>query len=100
MLKVLTLDEIKKQVVVDEDYHGDDEYLEMAGESAEDTVEQLLDMSLDELAAKKGDVPATIRHAMRMLCDYFYAVNRGSADNDKDIPQAVYVMIKLYRQFN
>lgn len=99
MLQYLTLDEIKKQCVVDAEYHGDDDFLTMLGEAAEDLAAQLLDAPLDELAAENGDIPASIRHAMRMLVDYMYSQNRGSSGESIDIPNAVYTMLKLYRNF-
>jgi hypothetical protein len=99
-MQFLTLDEIKKQCVIDPQYTDDDEFLTMIGDSAEDMTAQLLDADLSEIYAEHGEMPATIRHAMRMLCDYFYAVNRGSADSGKEIPEAVLIMLKLYRNFN
>ena len=44
-------------------------------------------------------MPATIMHAMRILVDYFYSVNRGSSSESIDIPNAVYTMLKLYRNY-
>lgn len=99
-MKYLTLEEIKKQCTIDPQFDEDNEFLTMLGDSAEDMTEQLLDCSLDELASEKGGIPATIRHAMRILVDYFYSVNRGSSDNAPDIPNAVNIMLKLYRQYN
>ena len=99
-MKYLSLDEIKKQCNIDPQWDGDDEFLVMVGDSAEDMAAQLLDCPLEELAAQNGDLPATVRHAIRILTDYFYAVNRGSSDNDKEIPEAALIMLKLYRQFN
>jgi hypothetical protein len=98
-MQYLTLNEIKKQCVVDQDFHEDDEFLEMIGDSAEDMAEKLMNCTLDELAAENGELPATIRHALRMLVDYFYSVNRGSSENTPDIPNAVNIMLKLYFQF-
>lgn len=99
-MKYLTLSEIKKQCNIDPQWDGDDEFLVMVGDSAEDMASQLLDCPLEELAAQNGELPATVRHAIRILTDYFYAVNRGSSDNDKEIPAAALIMLKLYRQFN
>ena len=99
-MQYLTKDEIKKQLVIDADYHGDDEFLEMLGDAAEDMTSQLLNVSLDQLAACNGAIPASIRHAMRMLVDYLYSVDRGSSEAAPDIPNAVRTMIKLYRSYN
>ena len=99
-MQYLTLKEIKQQCNIDAAYTGDDEYLTLVGEAAEDLASQLLDCPLEDVYAQYGYMPATIQHAMRMLVDHFYSVNRGSADDDKKIPDAVYIMLKLYRQFN
>lgn len=99
-MQYLTIEEIKKQCVIDPAFTGDDEFLEMIGDAAEDMTAQLLDCDLQEVFAEYGEMPATIRHAMRILVDYFYAVNRGSSDNDKEIPEAALTMLKLYRNFN
>lgn len=99
-MKYLTLNEIKKQLNVDEDYHGDDEFLEMLGDSAEDLASQLIDTDLDALCAAYGSIPSAVRHALRMLCDYMYSQNRGSSSESIDIPNAVFTILKLYRNFN
>lgn len=99
-MQYLTLEEIKKQLNVDQDYTGDDEYLTLLGESAEDMVSQLIDCDLTELFAENGEMPASIKHAMRMLVDYFYSQNRGSSSESIDIPNAIFTILKLYRNFN
>ena len=99
-MNYLTLDEIKKQLNIDLDYTGDDEYLEMIADAAEDMTSALLDCGLNEIFDDRGELPATLKHALRMLVDYFYAVNRGSADEGKEIPDAVFKMIKLYRYYH
>lgn len=98
-MKYLTLEEIKKQCTIDPQFDEDNEFLTMLGDSAEDMAEKLVNCSLDELTAENGELPPTIRHALRMLVDYFYSVNRGSSENTPDIPNAVNIMLKLYFQF-
>lgn len=98
-MQYLTLEEIKKQCNIDAEYEGDDTFLEMLGDAAEDMTAQLLDCDLTEIYAENGEMPATIMHAMRILVDYFYSVNRGSSSESIDIPNAVYTMLKLYRNY-
>jgi hypothetical protein len=98
-MQYLTLPEIKKQLNIDAGYTGDDEYLTLIGESAEDMVEQLIDCDLEQLYAERGEMPASIQHALRMLCDYFYSQNRGSSGESIDIPNAIFTILKLYRNF-
>lgn len=99
-MQYLTLSEIKKQLVIDSTFTDDDEYLAMIGDAAEDMAEQLLDMPLYELEAEKGELPNTVRHAIRMLVDYFYSTERGGSGNNNQIPDAVTLMLKLYRHYN
>ena len=99
-MQYLTLKEIKKQLNIDLDYTDDDEYLTLLADSAEDMTAQLLDCDLTEIYAENGEMPASIQHAMRILVDYFYSVNRGSSSESIDIPNAVYTMLKLYRNYN
>ena len=99
-MNYLTLDEIKQQCVVDLNYHDDDQLLEMIGNSAEELTAQLLDCSLDELSAQNGELPAGLRHALRMLVDYFYSCQRGSGESAPDVPDAIQMMIKLYRSYH
>ena len=98
-MQYLTLKEIKKQCNIDAAYEGDDEFLTMLGDAAEDMTAQLLDCELTEIYAENGEMPASIQHAMRILVDYFYSVNRGSSSESIDIPNAVYIMLKLYRNY-
>lgn len=100
-MQYLTIDEIKKQVVVDQDYHEDDEFFEMIGDAAEDLVLQLTNWpNYGDIEATFGELPATLRHAMRICCDYFYSQQRGSSGEANDIPDAVYLMTKLYKNYN
>lgn len=98
-MQYLSINEIKKQCSIDPQYDGDNEYLEMIGESAESFAEDVICCSLQEIEAEYGELPSSIRHALRMLVDYFYSVNRGSADESKNIPEAVYAILKMHRKY-
>lgn len=98
-MQYLTLDEIKRQCNIDLEWDGDDPYLEMIGEAAEDLAEHILCCTLQEVEAQYGEMPASVRHALRMLVDYMYSQNRGSSSEGIDIPNAVYVILKLFRQY-
>ena len=91
----LSLEEIKKQLNIDPEYTGDDEFLE----SAEDLVTQLINCPLQEIVAQYGGMPASIRHALRMLCDWMYSQQRGSSSEAIDIPNAIYMILKLFRDY-
>lgn len=97
-MKYLTVEQIKKQCVIDDDFYDDDEYLEALADTAEELVEQQIDNDLtDVVASNDGKMPAPLIHAMKMLVEFFYN-NRGS-DNVAQIPDAFFYMCKLYRTY-
>lgn len=99
MLRYLTLTDIKKQCVIDESFNDDNAYLTILGETAEDYVEQLVNKSLEEIEAERGELPKCLYQAMLIFTDFEYAIERGSSGHDNQIPSAINTMIKLYRSF-
>lgn len=96
-MNYLTLDEIKKQCVIDADFDDDNEYLESLGDTAEAVVEQQINMLLSHVVSENaGQLPAPLKHAMKMIVEYLYN-NRGS--DESQIPEAYYYMCKLYRNY-
>ena len=98
-MQYLTLPEIKKQLVIDDWFTDDDDFLEMIGDVAESTVSQLMNIDLADYEAEKGELPASVRHALRVCVDYFYSVNRGSSENDKPFPDVIRLLAKLNRNY-
>lgn len=97
-MRYLTLEALKRQLIINEDYDGDDEYLESIGETVEDIVEQQIDKPLEDVVEdNNGVLPAPLKHAMKLLAEYFYD-NRGSGDNE--IPDAYFYLCKLYRKYH
>ena len=97
-MRYLTLNALKQQLVIDQDFEGDDELLESIGETVEDIVEQQIDIALEDVVEKNnGVLPSPIKHAMKMLAEYLYD-NRGSGEND--IPDAYYYLCKLYTKYH
>lgn len=97
-MKYLTIDQIKKQCVIDDDFLEDDDYLETLGDTAEELVEQEIDCDLNQVvAANGGEIPKPLQHAMKIIVEYFYN-NRGS-DDVAQIPEAFFHMCKLYRRY-
>lgn len=99
-MQVLTIDEIKRQCNIDLEYDGDNEYLEMVGDAAEDLICTLVNYpTLNDMIARYGELPPSVRHAMRMAVDYFYSNQRGSSAEANDIPDAIYLLTQLYRHY-
>lgn len=98
-MKFLTLDLIKKQTIVDDYFHDDDAYLTHLGDAAESLVETEVDDSLNDIAAENnGQLPKALLHAMLLIVDYLYA-QRGSNDNNPQIPDAYLHLVRLYRKW-
>ena len=51
-MKFLTIDELKKQCNIDEQYDGDNEYLEMVADAAEDYLSAYIRCPLEEVEGK------------------------------------------------
>lgn len=96
-MEFLTVDELKKQCIIDLDFDDDNDYLEALGETAEELVAQQIDKSLhDVVSENNGTLPAPLKHAMKLIVEYLYN-NRGS--DESQIPEAYFYMCKLYRHY-
>lgn len=97
-MNFLTLEELKRQCVIDLDYHDDDNYLISLGDTAESLVEKQIDHNLFTVAAEHdGELPSPLKHAMKLIVEYLYS-NRGSDTNG--IPEAYFYMCSLYRNYH
>lgn len=96
-MEYLTLDEIKQQLIIDQSFTDDDTYLTALGDTAEAMVAKQLDKTLEDVVSENdGELPATLKHAMLLLIEYFYD-NRGSGDNQ--IPDAFFYICSMYRNY-
>lgn len=96
-MKYLTIEAIKQQLIIDNDFNEDDELLTALGETAEELVEQQIDADLtDVITNNNGTLPAPLKHAMKMMVEYLYN-DRGSGETE--IPKAFFYMCHLYRNY-
>ena len=82
-MKWLTLERIKQQCRIEQDFTEEDSLLEGYGASAEAAILELLNRSYDDLYDVYGHIPAPVVHASLMLVDSSYQ-HRG-----KDTVQAL-----------
>lgn len=96
-MKWLTLDKIKAQLRIDTNFTLEDDILTMYGESAEDSVLDIIRRSYTEVMEKYGKVPTPLVHASLMLVDLSYK-ERGpvSSQNLYQVPYAVDSKLKPY----
>lgn len=78
-MKWLTLEKIKAQLRIEPEFHDEDEWLEDAGETAEDAILDAMNRSYENLFEVYGRVPAPVRHSSLMLVTSLYK------DREKDL---------------
>lgn len=88
-MKWLTLKLIKQQSRIENDYEN--EWLELVGEAAEETILNYIDLTYEEIVEKYNGFPASLVLASLMLTDYSYKYrtfatpshleNQGAFDN-------------------
>ena len=97
-MNYLTLEDIKRQIVMDLDYNEEDELLVSLGDAAEQLVEKQIDVKLYDIAGENdGELPAPLLQSMKLIVEYLYD-NRGSGEND--IPPAFFYICQLYRNYH
>jgi len=97
-MKFLKFDMIKAQLRLDdEQVKLEHDLLDMYGESAEDTVLNTLNRTLEDIIEQYGRVPKPIVHATLMLVDNAYKERSPiSPQNMSVVPYAFDLMLKPY----
>lgn len=97
MLRIISLEEIKEQARIENNFKLEDATLISYGESAEETVLQHLGRSLEDVICQYGYIPANIKLACRMLATHWYK-HRTPLDmpNLSTVPYTFDILIKPY----
>lgn len=96
-MKWLTIEQIKAQCRIEQDFTAEDELLEMYGESAENTVLNLLNRTLEDIVEQYGRIPMPIKHATLLLVDNAYKERSPiSPQNMSAVPYTFDLMLKPY----
>ena len=100
-MRWLTLADIKDQLRIEHDFTLEDDILEVYGESAEDSVLDIIRRSYTEVIETYGNVPTPLVHASLMLVDLSYK-ERGpvSSQNLYQVPYAVDFKLKPYMKLS
>ena len=94
-MNFLTIDKIKQQLRLDCTCEA--ELLEAYGNSAEETVLDIMGCTYDEAVAKYGSIPARAQQAALMLVDTSYQFRSPvSAQNMSVVPYAFDMLVKPY----
>lgn len=95
MMRIITLEEIKRHGRIECDFEN--ELIEEYGESAEETVLNLLNRSYEDLIEKYGKVPKPIWEACVMLAVYSYQHRvMSSGQRLYDVPYTFDAKIRPY----
>lgn len=97
-MKFLKFDMIKAQLRLDDEQANEEhDLLEMYGESAEETVLNTLNLTLEDIIEQYGSVPKPVVHATLMLVDNAYKERSPiSPQNMSVVPYAFDLMLKPY----
>lgn len=97
-MKYLTIDQIKQQLRLDDQQAFDEcNLLELYGESAEETILNLLNRTMEDVIDEYGNIPAALRHATLMLVDNAYKERSPiTPQNMSTVPYAFDMLVKPY----
>lgn len=96
----VTLEDIKKQLNIDESFKDDDNYLMGLIDVAEDSVSKHLDIDLIELEDENRDLPPSIYQAIMMMVGTLYGnrenITYGSVAK---IPYSMEYLLQLNKNY-
>ena len=96
-MKWLTLQKMKAQCRIEQDFTEEDELREMYGESAEEAVLNALGRTYEDIVEVYGNIPAPVRHASLMLVDVSYQHRSPiSSQNMYQVPYTFDLLLKPY----
>ena len=96
-MKWLTLEQIKQQLRIEEDFTDEDKLLDMYGESAEEVLLQYLNRTYEDIMEVYGRVPAPIVQASLMLVDTSYQYRSPvSTQSMSQVPYTFDLLVKPY----
>lgn len=101
-MNYLTLEMLKQQCNIDPWFEGDDNYLTLLGDAAEQAVENQLDKSLDDITMERGGIlPAPLIQAMLLSVAHWY-MNRESVtySNAAKLPMGYDFLVAPYKNFD
>lgn len=96
----VTLCEAKKHLLVDDSFHGDDEYILSKIEEAEDAVARNLNSKLHVIAAD-GELPPAVKSAILLLVGNLYANREPVAYTSANkVPYTYDYLISLHKNYS
>jgi hypothetical protein len=99
-MKWLTLSKIKAQLRIDPDFNDEDEWLEDAGEAAEDAILEALNRDYEDLYEVYGRIPAPVRQTSLMLVDSLYQFRGKDATQTLQSNPTFALLLKPYMRLS
>lgn len=99
MMQIINLEYIKAHSRIDEirEETFEQDLLELYGESAEATILNMLNRTLESIYEEYGDIPAPIKHACLFLVDHSYSQRSPvTMNNLYTVPYTLDALIKPY----
>lgn len=97
-MNYLTLEDIKYQLRIEQEWDEDNPLLESIGDGAESFLESHLNESLDNITADNGgELPKSLYRALLLLVDYLYD-NTGSGDT-REMPTAFFMLVAPFKKY-
>ena len=94
-MNIVTLEDIRLHTRIDST--AEDDILTLYADSAEATVLNLMERTIEDLYDEYGEIPAPIKHAVLMLVDHSYAQRSpASIQNLYSVPYTLDALIKPY----
>lgn len=95
----ISIEEIKRHLNID--YEEDDTYLQDLIEAAEDAIQRFIQQPFKDLEDEDGIIPASLRHAIRLMVGGFYANREPVAfAAANEIPYNLHFLIIQYRKLS
>lgn len=93
---------LKKHLNIDQDFHGDDEYLAILSEVAEKTVQRHVCCVLKSLEDEEGHIPAPLCQAIMLYAGVLYNSRESVAfgGSPVDIPHTYEYLISVYKNYS
>ena len=93
---------LKKHLNIDQDFHGDDEYLAILSEVAEKTVQRHVCCVLSSLEDGDGNIPAPLRQEIMLYAGVLYNSRESVAfgGSPVDIPHTYEYLINLFKNYS
>lgn len=97
-MRFLTLEQCKKQLVVEHD--EDDELIISKAAAAEEVVENYLNAPLENFVRDDGTLPYSIAEGIKLILGTLYAQREGFSSFDQKTTQALLALLKPYKSYD